>query len=243
MLIFPAIDLLGKKAVRLLNGDYGKVTVFDGDPLAVARKFRLSGAEYLHTVDLDGAKSGTAENFDVIETLAAESGLKIEVGGGIRNKDTVKKYFDAGVRRVILGTAAYENPDFLSDCLAEYGDGIVVGVDLRDGKVALKGWTEKSSEDGFSFCEKLAEAGVKNIICTDISKDGAMKGTNRKLYTELSSRFPFDVTASGGISGYGDIGFLSDLGIYGAIVGRALYTGAVDISDAIRVASRRDRPC
>jgi phosphoribosylformimino-5-aminoimidazole carboxamide ribotide isomerase len=189
VLIFPAIDLYEKKAVRLLKGDYAQMTVYSEDPLAVARDFERSGATWIHMVDLEGAKEGTTPNLSVIRSVAQNTGLSVEIGGGIRDMDTVKTYLSAGVKRVILGTAAVKNPQFLLQAVKEFGEKIAVGIDIKDGKVAIKGWTEVSEEDAFSFCRKMEEIGVRTVICTDISKDGAMQGTNRALYRELSERF------------------------------------------------------
>ena len=236
MHIFPAIDLYEKKAVRLYKGDYDKMTVYSDDPLAVALDFEKKGAKFIHLVDLEGAKFGTTPNIAVVSTIAQSTSLFTEIGGGIRNIETVKKYFEAGVDRVILGTAAVENEEFLAAAVAEYGDMIAVGVDIKDGKVAIKGWIEKSELDAFDFCEKLQKIGVKTIICTDISKDGAMKGANHMLYSKLSEKFDMQIVASGGVSSMADVRKLSALGIYGAIIGKAYYTGAIDLREAIEVA-------
>ncbi len=236
MHIFPAIDLYEKKAVRLYKGDYDKMTVYSDDPLAVALDFEKKGAKFIHLVDLEGAKFGTTPNIAVVSTIAQSTSLFTEIGGGIRNIETVKKYFEAGVDRVILGTAAVENEEFLVAAVAEYGDRIAVGVDIKDGKVAIKGWIEKSELDAFDFCEKLQKIGVKTIICTDISKDGAMKGANHTLYSKLSEKFDMQIVASGGVSSMADVRKLSALDIYGAIIGKAYYTGAIDLREAIEVA-------
>lgn len=234
MNIFPAIDLKDKQVVRLLKGDYNKVTVYGNNPLEVAADFKKSGAEFLHVVDLDGAKSGNGENTEIIKTLAKESGLKVQTGGGIRTPEAVKSYIDAGIFRVILGTASVKDPDFLKEMIKEYGEKIAVGVDIADGYVAINGWTEKSELEAFSFCENLVKIGVKTVICTDISKDGAMAGTNRELYKELSEKFPLDIVASGGVSDMDDIRELTKMNLYGAIIGRALYNGAINLSQAIK---------
>ena len=236
MLIFPAIDLYDRKAVRLYKGDYDKMTIYSDEPLAVARDFEKKGAKFVHLVDLEGAKFGTTPNIDVISAIAQNTSLYTEIGGGIRNIETVKKYFEAGVDRVILGTAAVEDEDFLISAVAEYGDRVAVGVDIKDGKVAIKGWIEKSELDAFDFCEKLQRIGVKTIICTDISKDGAMKGTNHSLYRQLSEKFDMQIVASGGVSSMSDVRKLLEIDIYGAIIGKAYYTGAIDLREAIEVA-------
>lgn len=236
MLIFPAIDLFEGKAVRLLKGEYDQMTVYNEDPLAVARDFAACGATCLHLVDLEGAKSGTTPNIDTIRRLAAETDLFTEVGGGIRNMDTVRAYLSAGVDRVILGTAALQGEAFLTEALAEYGDRIAVGVDIRNGKVAIRGWVETSETDAMEFMAKLEQLGVRTVICTDISRDGAMAGTNHDLYAELMERFQMNVIASGGVSAIEDVRRLAAKNLHGAIIGRAYYTGAISLREAIEVA-------
>ena len=236
MLIFPAIDLYDKKAVRLYKGDYNQMTVYSENPVEVAKGFKAQGAEYIHMVDLEGAKDGTTPNFEVVAAVAKESGLRVEIGGGIRDEETVKKYIDAGVMRVILGTAALNDPEFLEKVCSKYGDKIAVGADLKDGQVAIKGWLETSDVSGMDFLSKMQGLGVKTIICTDISRDGAMRGTNRELYRELSEKFTMDIVASGGVSTIDDIKALRSMSLYGAIVGKAIYTGDIDLSEAIEVA-------
>lgn len=236
MLIFPAIDLYDKKAVRLFKGDYNQMTVYSENPLEVAKGFKAAGAEYIHMVDLEGAKDGTTPNFDIVASVAKESGLKVEIGGGIRNEETVKKYIDAGVMRVILGTAALNDRQFLESVCKKYGDKIAVGADLKDGQVAVKGWLETSNVSGMDFLSQMESLGVKTVICTDISRDGAMRGTNRELYKELSEKFSMDIVASGGVSTLDDIKALREMNLYGAIVGKAIYTGDIDLREAIEVA-------
>ena len=234
MNIFPAIDLIDGKAVRLLKGDYDKKTVYNDNPLEVVRDFKNKGAKFLHLVDLDGAKSGKTDNIETVKAIVSEGGIFVEIGGGIRNIETVDKYFEIGVDRVIIGTAAVNDPEFLKAALSKYGDKIAVGVDIKDGFVAIKGWTQKSEFTLFDFCEKMQNMGVKYLICSDISKDGAMKGTNLKLYSDLSARFDMNITASGGVSSMEDIINLRKLNLYGAIIGKAYYTGAIDLSEAIK---------
>ncbi len=236
MIIFPAIDLYEKKAVRLYKGDYSQMTVYSENPVGVALSFKKDGAQYIHMVDLEGAKEGTTPNFDVVCDVIKKSGLKVEVGGGIRDEETVKKYIDAGVMRVILGTAAVNNDAFLERVCTLYGEKIAVGVDIKDGEVAVKGWTEKSGVDAMDFLLKMQSLGVKTVICTDISRDGAMRGTNRELYKELSEKFSMDIVASGGVSAIDDVTALRKMDIYGAIVGKAIYTGDIDLKEAIEVA-------
>ncbi len=237
MNIFPAIDLYEGKAVRLYKGDYNKITVYSDKPEEIALDFAASGAKYLHLVDLEGAKSGKTPNIEVIKKIIAVSGLFTEVGGGIRSMETVDTYLSSGVSRVILGTAALNDRTFLLAALEKYGEKIAVGADIKDGKIAVKGWTETSNTDIYDFCADMESIGVKTIICTDISKDGAMMGTNHALYRELSERFKIDLIASGGVSSIDDVKRLTDLGIYGAIIGKAYYTGAISIKEAIEVAN------
>lgn len=236
MIILPAIDLLGRKAVRLLKGDYNQVTVYSDSPLEFAEKFKSLGATHIHMVDLDGAKYGTAPNMDIVAEVAEKTGLFIEIGGGIRSMETVKKYIDAGISRVILGTAAICDEDFLKEAVKAYGEKIAVGADVKDGKIAVKGWLEQSDVTLDEFFLKMQYLGVKNIICTDISRDGAMRGTNLELYRELSAKYSLDITASGGVSSIEDVKRLREMNLYGAIIGKAYYTGAVDLKEAIEVA-------
>ena len=236
MIILPAIDLLGRKAVRLLKGDYNQVTVYSDSPLEVAEKFKSLGATHIHMVDLDGAKYGTAPNMDIVAEVAEKTGLFIEIGGGTRSMETVKKCMDAGISRVILGTAAICDEDFLKEAVKAYGEKIAVGADVKDGKIAVKGWLEQSDVTLDEFFLKMQDLGVKNIICTDISRDGAMRGTNLELYRELSEKYSLDITASGGVSSIEDVKRLREMNLYGAIIGKAYYTGAVDLEEAIEVA-------
>ena len=236
MLIFPAIDLVGGKAVRLYKGDYSQMTVYSDDPVSVARDFERQGATCVHIVDLEGARDGGTPNIDVITEISRGTSLFCEVGGGVRSMEVIERYFKAGVKRVILGTAAVTDEDFLIRAVEKYGDGIAVGVDIKDGSVAIKGWTEKSRYDAFDFCRKMQEIGVRTIICTDISKDGAMKGANHSLYEKLNEEFDMQIVASGGVSSIEDVKRLKDSRVYGAIIGKAYYTGAIDLVEAIRTA-------
>lgn len=235
MKLFPAIDLIGGKAVRLVKGDYAQVTVYSDKPVEVAKYFERCGAGYLHVVDLEGARDGTQTNLETIKNIINNTGLFVEVGGGIRSMDTVKKYVDAGAQRVIIGTAAVTDPDFLREAVETYGEKIAVGVDIKDGMVAIKGWTETSALTCFDFCAKLSGMGVDTVICTDISRDGLLSGTNLELYAELSRRFSMNITASGGVSTLDDVKKLSAMGLYGAILGKAIYAGNIDLADAIRL--------
>lgn len=234
MQIFPAIDLRGGQVVRLYQGDYDRETVYGRDPCAAARDFIAAGAEYLHVVDLDGARDGTAANFDSIAAIARQGGLYIEVGGGIRTEDRIKQYLDLGVGRCILGTAAVKDFDFTARMAQKYGGKIAVGVDARDGYVATDGWREISREKGVDFCRRLHDAGVRTVIYTDISRDGAERGTNLALYRELAGIRGLDVTASGGVSSIAELRELRAMGIRAAILGKALYTGRLDLREVIR---------
>lgn len=235
MILFPAIDLYDHKAVRLFKGDYDKMTVYSENPEEIALDFRACGADSIHIVDLEGAKSGTTPNLDTVLKIKKSSGLFCEIGGGIRSMEVIDRYLSAGLDRVILGTAAVKDPALVKDAVCKYGEKIAVGIDIRDGYVAISGWMEKSSLDAFDFCKTMQDYGVKTIICTDISKDGAMIGTNRELYKTLSKRFDIQITASGGVSTLEDVKYLSELDLYGAIIGKAYYTGAIDLKKAVEV--------
>ena len=236
MILLPAIDLFEKKAVRLYKGDYENMTVYSENPIEIARDFENKGCTHIHMVDLEGAKDGTTPNLSIVEQVAKETSLFVEIGGGIRNMETVARYFAAGVSRVILGTAAVNDEAFLLEAVAAYGEKIAVGADVKDGCIAIKGWLEKSAVTLDAFLEKMEKIGVKNVICTDISKDGAMKGTNLELYRQLSQKYQLDITASGGVSNMEDIRQLRKMDIYGAIIGKAYYTGAIDLVDALEAA-------
>jgi len=236
MLIFPAIDLISGKAVRLLQGDYDKMTVYSENPIEIALDFEKQGATCIHIVDLEGAKDGSTPNLQTIKTIVEGTNLFTEVGGGIRNMETVEKYISAGVDRVILGTSAVTDNDFLVEAVKKYKEKIAVGVDIKDGYVAVKGWTQKSCYTFMEFCEKMVNLGVATLICTDISKDGAMQGTNHELYKTLSENFGVNITASGGVSSIDDVKRLKKLGLYGAIIGKAYYTKAISLKEAVEVA-------
>ncbi len=237
MNLFPAIDLYGGKAVRLYKGDYNEMTVYSDDPVSVAKDFEAKGAKFIHLVDLEGAKTGETPNLNTVQKIVRETNLFAEIGGGIRSMEVIEKYLAAGVSRVILGTAAVKNEAFLRKAVAKYGKAVAVGVDIRDGYVAIHGWTENSALYYTDFMQKIIEIGVETVIVTDISRDGAMKGTNRSLYAELSEKFPnINVIASGGVSSLNDIQALADMKLYGAIIGKAYYTGAIDLAEAVEVA-------
>lgn len=235
MIIFPAIDLFEGRAVRLLRGDYARMTVYSDHPEEIGKDFAAKGATHVHLVDLEGAKSGTTPNLDTVLRIRESAGLFCEIGGGIRNMGTVDTYLEAGLDRVILGTAAVEDREFLGKAVAKYGEKIAVGVDVRDGFVAVKGWTEKSALRFMDFCREMEDLGVKTLICTDISRDGAMRGTNREMYRELSETLKLQITASGGVSSLEDVEDLRKLNLYGAIIGKAYYTGDIDLKRAIEI--------
>lgn len=238
MFIFPAIDLVDGKAVRLYKGDYDKMTVYSDRPWKIALDFKAAGAGHIHIVDLEGARDGDTPNFDTVCRIKNESGLFCEIGGGIRSMDVVDRYIRAGIDRVILGTAAVKDEELLKKALLRYGEKIAVGVDIRDGFVAVKGWLEKTEFEAMDFCRKMKDMGVKTLICTDISKDGAMQGTNRVLYKKLKEELDMDITASGGVSTMEDVSMLAEMGVYGIIIGKAYYTGAIDLKRAVEMESK-----
>ena len=235
MKIFPAIDLFEGKAVRLYKGDYNEMTVYSDKPWEIALDFKNSGAEYIHIVDLEGAKDGATPNIETIKKIIEVSGLKAEVGGGVRSMETVEKYIQAGVMRVILGTAAVKDRDFLVSAVKKYGEKVAVGADILNGNVAIKGWTETSDITMDDFFKDLVNIGVKTVICTDITKDGTMQGTNRQMYKELSEKYKIDIVASGGVNSIDDIKALNEMNLYGAIIGKAYYLGAIKINEALEV--------
>ena len=236
MRIFPAIDLFDKKAVRLFKGNYSEMTVYSDDPVSVAKDFKRLGAEHIHLVDLEGAKDGTTPNIDVVAAIVRETGLFAEIGGGIRSMQTLDAYFNIGVSRAILGTAAVSDESFLRDAISKYGNKIAVGADVKDGYIAIKGWVEKSEYTLDAFFCKMQSLGVKTVICTDISKDGAMRGTNLEMYKLLSNKYSVDIIASGGVSSIDDVRELRSMNLYGAIIGKAYYVGAIKLDEAIEVA-------
>lgn len=237
MIIFPAIDLYEGRAVRLLKGDYDRMTVYHNDPPTVARDFVAAGARHIHLVDLEGARDGTTPNLAVVRAIAEGTPLFTEIGGGIRTMRTLAAYLDeGGVDRAILGTAAVDDPAFLQEALAAYGERIAVGVDVRDGYVATHGWQHTSEHTLLDFSRRMVELGVRTLICTDISRDGAMRGTNRAMYRTLSEQLGVQIVASGGVSTLEDVAALRQMNLYGAIIGRAYYTGDLSLAEAIRVA-------
>ncbi len=236
MIIYPAIDLFDGKAVRLFKGDYAQMTIYHENPVAVAMDFKAKGATHIHLVDLEGARLGTTPNLQTVCAIKAATGLFCEIGGGIRSMEVVERYLNAGIDRVILGTAAVTDSAFLKAAVETCGDKIAVGIDIRDGFVAIKGWTERSEETAFAFCRKMQDLGVKTLICTDISRDGAMQGANHDLYRQLSGQFQMQIIASGGISDLEDVRALASMDIHGAIIGKAYYTGAIELTEAIEVA-------
>ena len=235
MILFPAIDLFEGKAVRLFKGDYARMTVYSEHPEEIGKDFAACGATHAHLVDLEGAKSGETPNLETVIRIRESSGLFCEIGGGIRSMEVVKRYLDAGMDRGILGTAAVEDEKFLTAAVEKYGEKIAVGADVRDGYIAVKGWTEKSSIGLMDFCRKMEKIGVKTLICTDISRDGAMRGTNREMYRELSEELGLQITASGGVSSLEDVESLRKMNLYGAIIGKAYYTGDIDLKKAVEI--------
>ena len=237
MILFPAIDLYEGKAVRLFKGDYGQMTVYSEHPEEIALDFAAQGATHAHLVDLEGARDGGTPNLRTVLKVKEASGLFCEIGGGIRKMETVRTYLDSGLDRVILGTAAVRDPAFLEEALQAYGEKIAVGVDVRDGEVAVSGWTEGTGVDFMTFCRRMAGMGVRTLICTDISRDGAMGGTNREMYRALQSEVDLQITASGGVSSLADVRALREMNLYGAIIGKAYYTGAIRLREALAVAN------
>ena len=238
MLIFPAIDLVAGKAVRLYKGDYHQMTVYDDDPLNTANRFRAAGATHLHMVDLEGARDGGTPNFDTVKRVVENTDLFVEIGGGIRDMAVIERYLSIGMKRVILGTAAIADEAFTRNAIQRFGDAIALGADVRDGEVAIRGWLELSGMTLDAFCEKYQQMGLKTLICTDISRDGALVGANRALYADLQRKYRMDIVASGGVSSMEDVTALAALGLYGAIIGKACYTGAIDLAEAIKEAAQ-----
>ncbi len=236
MYIFPAIDLYGGKAVRLYKGDYAQMTTYGNDPVAIAKDFERQGASHIHVVDLEGAERGEPAHLDIVREIVRQTSLFLEIGGGVRSMEVVDAYLSAGAGRVILGTAAVTDEEFLKAALAKYGEKIAVGADITEGKIAIRGWKEKSAYTAEAFFAKMQTLGVKTIICTDISKDGAMKGANLGLYKKLGEQFSIRLIASGGVSSIADVSALAHMGVYGAIIGKAYYIGAINLSEAIEVA-------
>lgn len=236
MHIIPAIDLYNGCVVRLKKGDYNQMTIYSDNPPLFSEKFQKSGAQYLHLVDLEGAKDGTTANINTVKTIVEQTNMRVEIGGGIRSDEIVEKYINIGVSRVILGTAAVEDRTFLRRMVGRYGDKIAVGVDIRDGFVAIKGWLETTALKCFDFCAELEDLGVKTVICTDISKDGMLGGTNIGLYKEMNEYFNIDIVASGGVSTIEDVKKLTEINMYGAILGKALYENTIDLAAAIKTA-------
>jgi phosphoribosylformimino-5-aminoimidazole carboxamide ribotide isomerase len=241
MLIYPAIDIFDGKAVRLTRGDYEKMTVYSDDPVGVARGFKKAGATAAHIVDLDGARMGIPMNLDIIGKVAQEIGPEVQVGGGIRNAEIAEEYMNLGVRRIIVGTAAVAEPQFLKFMVREYGDAVAVAVDIKDGRIAIKGWTEISDKSALEFCLSIEEYGVRTIVCTDVSKDGMLGGANMELYHTLRDKLQIRLLASGGIAKLDEVKKLSALGMDGALIGKALYTGDIDLAEAIAAAATSKR--
>jgi len=240
VIIYPAIDLYEGKAVRLKRGDYDQMTVYSDDPLSVALGFKKDGATALHIVDLEGARIEKPANHELVNKIASETGMFIQVGGGIRTTEIIKQYLDAGVKRVILGTAAVSAPGFLREMLDTFGEAIAVSVDIKEGFVAIKGWTEISYQNAFNFCTEVEKLGVQTLICTDITKDGMLKGTNIEMYQVLRSKLSINLLAAGGITTIDEITTLSGLGMDGAILGKAIYTGDIKLKEAINICQQKE---
>jgi phosphoribosylformimino-5-aminoimidazole carboxamide ribotide isomerase len=241
MKIFPAIDIINGKVVRLTEGDYGKVKNYDLTAFDAARNFYNDGARCMHVVDLDGAKSGNADNAKIIEKIVSGCNMFVEVGGGIRCEEQIKKYLDNGVGRVILGTVAVKDFSFVESMIAKYGEKISVGVDAYNGKVAVNGWREVTQIDSINFCRQLVCLGVKHVIYTDISRDGALKGTNLDIYRVLCQIEKLKITASGGITFIDEIKKLKEMNIYGAILGKALYENKLSLKEVVAISE--DEEC
>ncbi len=242
MLIFPAVDLRGGKAVRLTQGDYDRMTVYGDDPVATAEGFLYEGAKCLHVVDLDGAKDGGPQNREVIGRLCALP-LFTQVGGGMRTEADAERTLALGADRVILGTAAVENFPLVTRLTKLYGEKIAVGVDARDGYVAVRGWKRITDVRSFDFCQKLADAGVRTVVYTDISRDGLLSGANLAAYEKLAGLQGLNVVASGGVTGEAEITALKELGVYGAIIGKALYAGRLSLKQALAAAGEEETAC
>lgn len=231
MMIYPAIDIKDGRCVRLKQGKFDDITVYYENPAEAAALWKGKGAKYIHIVDLDGALEGVPKNLEVIREIANGVDIPVQIGGGIRSRQTVDLLLSAGVRRVIVGTMAVKNRGLLEELVREYGDKIVVGIDAKDGKVAVEGWEEVSSIDSVELARELSQVGVNTVIYTDISKDGMMSGPNFEVYGELKEKTSLEIIASGGISSIEDIKRLAAMGVDGAIVGKALYSGAIDFED------------
>jgi len=238
MTIYPAIDLYEGKAVRLKRGDYEQMTIYSDDPVSVALGFKENGATALHVVDLEGARIGKPVNYQMIKKIAAETGMFIQVGGGIRNQETINRYLGIGINRVILGTAAVSKPDLMREMAEKYDNAVAISVDIKEGFVAIKGWTEVSNQNALNFCSAVENLGVQTLICTDVTKDGMLKGTNMELYHVLRSKLIIELIASGGITTLEEIKTLSKQGIDGAILGRAIYTGDINLNEAVNASKK-----
>lgn len=233
MIIIPAIDIKDGRCVRLIQGDYDQVTTYGDDPVSQALKWEALGAQMIHLVDLDGAKYGERVNRDLIGRIAQGVKVPVEVGGGIRDTQAVEDYLSAGVARVIIGTAAIENPEWLAEMVAKHGEKICVSIDAKNGMIATEGWLKESDTQAVDFILKLEAMGVKHIVYTDIAKDGMMQGPNYDMYQEIQQASTIGVIASGGVSSLADVRRLSGMGLYGAIIGKALYEGAIDLKEAL----------
>ncbi len=235
MRLYPAIDMINGQCVRLVQGDYSKKTTFSDDPLTVALRWQEQGGEFIHLVDLDGAKSGNMPNFDIVCRIAATLNIPVEIGGGIRDMHAVSHYLEHGVNRVILGTAAIKNPEFVKEAVREYGERIVIGIDAKDGMVAVSGWEEVSQISALTLAKQMEDIGVSTLIYTDIATDGMLKGPNLSAMKEMAEHVNLKVVASGGVSSLEDLQHLKKTGVEGAIIGKALYTGHIKLTDAVAI--------
>ena len=235
MRIYPAIDIKDGKCVRLLQGRFSDVTVYGDDPVAMAKKWETLGGEWIHVVDLDGALKGHGVNADIIKRLCASVSVPVQTGGGIRTMEDIEAKLQCGIRRVIIGTKAVSSPEFIQKAVEKYGDKIVVGIDAKDGYVAVEGWEKCSEFTAVDFAKQMAALGVRTIVYTDIATDGTLQGPNVEAMREMAAAVDADVIASGGIGSLEHIQSLADTGVEGVIVGRALYSGAVDLKKALEV--------
>jgi phosphoribosylformimino-5-aminoimidazole carboxamide ribotide isomerase len=234
MIILPAIDIKDGQCVRLYQGDYAQVTTYDADPIGVAQRWQSAGASWLHIVDLDGAAAGQPVNSELIRRMRTSTSLQVELGGGMRTLDHIGQMLDLGIERVVLGTVALTKRALLEEALARWGERIAVGLDARNGLIAISGWCETSQVDAISLAAELCTRGVQRFIYTDIARDGTLTGPNLRALKEMQQAISCSLIASGGVSSTEDLRSLAALGIEGAIVGKALYTGDVDLAEAIK---------
>jgi phosphoribosylformimino-5-aminoimidazole carboxamide ribotide isomerase len=236
MEIIPAIDIRGGRCVRLYEGDYGRETVFDEDPVRIARRWESLGAGRIHVVDLDGAREGRQQNIGIVHAIVEAVSCPVQTGGGIRDLEALRSTLDSGVQRALLGTAAVKDPRLLKDAVELAGERLVVSVDARDGRVRLEGWTEDAGLSAMDLIQQLADSGVERIVYTDIGRDGRLDGPNIAVLEAVASQAPVPVIAAGGVTTVEDVRRLSECGVEAAIIGRALYTGDIELPDAVAAA-------